>query len=186
MPTPKPALDRLAKTAKRSSLQDLVQAQTRRSLLLLDCSGSMSALLRTGQRRIDALRDVAHELRQTHPVPLVIFCGRDHAYLDEVIPEPNGLTPLAHAIHFARVNHANHCVVITDGCPDSEHKALDAARQFGHPIDVFYVGDGNDRGAAFAQQLAAATGGQANVADLAQVKQLTGKIAGLLGDGGVQ
>jgi len=183
------ALDRLKKTAERDSLDDLVNARTRRSLLLVDCSSSMGGLIQTGERRIDALRKVWTTLRSSNPVPTAAFGVRGSAVeLVEVIPEPSGMTPLHLAIAYGREQGANHLVVITDGCPDSEVKAFEQAALFGGPIDVFYIGNGNDSGASFCAELARRTGGQCGVTDLAgdvTQKQLAGKIAGLLGDGGL-
>lgn len=179
---PTSALDRLKKTAKRSSLDELVSAKTKRSLLLVDYSSSMRQHTKTGERKIDALRDVVDKLRSTHPVPMVAF----GAAIDivEKIPEPKGMTPLAEAIDFGAMQEANHLVVVTDGYPDSPNGAYDAADRFGNPIDTFYIGDGNDPGAAFCKELARRTGGQSDITDLTgEPKQLAGRIIALIGDG---
>lgn len=179
------AIERLQKTATKGSLAELAQA-SRRSLLLVDCSGSMDGRIRSGLRKIDALRNVVKDLRETHPVPVAAFGFNrsPQVRVVDVVPEPEGGTPIHDAIDFGRVEGATHLVLVTDGQPDSESRAFSAARAFGHPIDVFYIGDGNDFGADFAQRLAAATGGTANITDLGAPKQLTTAIAGLLGDGG--
>jgi hypothetical protein len=186
--TTRTAVDRLNKSLGKSSLRDLAKA-ARRSMLLADCSGSMDDPIRAGGRKIDALRTVVAGLRDTHPVPVAAF-GLDSVpgsvrLLDEgqQLPEPSGLTPLHRAIDFGRAQGASHLVVVTDGQPDSEDAAFAAADLFGGPIDVFYVGDGDDRGARFAQLLAQRTGGTANLADLGKPKELKAGIAGLLGDG---
>jgi Mg-chelatase subunit ChlD len=182
--TVKTALDRLNASTGKSSLDALVKARTRRSLMLVDCSGSMSDLTKTGERKIDALRKVVTELRTTHPVPMAAFGSRGrHVELVETIPEPSGMTPLDDAINFGREQGANHLLVITDGQPDSESRALDAAIAFGGVIDVFYIGDGHDSGSRFSAELAKRTGGSVNLTDLVEQKALAGKIAGLLGDG---
>jgi len=49
-------------------------------------------------------------------------------------------------------------------------------------IDVFYIGNGDDAGSRFAAELARQTGGSVNLTDLAQPKQLAGKILLLLGE----
>lgn len=187
------ALDRLKNRAtKRSSLDDLVNARTKRSILAVDVSSSMAMHTAAGERKIDKLRKVVDKLRTTHPVPMMAFgLSRDHGYgvdllPDGVIPEPQGMTPLAKAIDFAKMQEANHLIVVTDGCPDSRDAAFTAAERFANPIDVFYIGDGNDAGAAFCRELAKRTKGSSDVTDLTgDVKQLAGKIIGLLGDGGL-
>jgi len=180
--------DKLAKTQGKG-LRDLVRAKTRRSMLLVDVSGSMDSRIATGERRIEALRKVVATLLKTHPVPVGAFglpSRRGVGMVDgNHIPEPEGGTPLAEAIEFARTQGANHAVVVTDGMPDNDRAAFDEARQFGGPIDVFFIGDAGEYGAQFCQRLADLTGGTANVTDLGvdEQKQLGTKIAGLLGDG---
>jgi hypothetical protein len=183
--TTQSALDQLTKSAGRSSLDDLVKARTRRSLLLVDVSDSMSSPIRTGGRRIDALRKVVADIRTTHPVPVAAFGLTGGAAVDVVdsIPEPQGSTPLDLAIEFGAAQGATHLVIVTDGEPNSEEAAFSAARAFGGQIDVFYVGDGEDRASRFCRELAAMTGGASDIADLGDVKKLSGGIAGLLGDG---
>lgn len=177
------AVERLAKTATKGSLAELAQS-SRRSLLLVDCSGSMDAPIASGERRIDALRKVVNDLRETHPVPVAAFgFSRGPAVrVVDTVPEPDGGTPMHEAIDFGASEGATHLVLVTDGHPDSESRTFASARAFGHPIDVFYIGDG-DHGADFARRLAEATGGTANVTDLGAPKQLQSAIAGLLGDG---
>ena len=177
----KVALDRLTKSLAKTSLDDFLNSG-RRSLLLVDCSSSMKSGIRAGGTRIAALRNVVEDLRATHPVPVAAFSG-DGVLVVDSIPAPTGGTPLADAIRFGASEGANHLVVVTDGEPNSEADAFDAARAFGNPIDVFYIGDGGDRGSKFAAELAKLTGGTANLTDLGKPKELSAKIAGLLGDG---
>lgn len=177
------AVEKLNKSMQRSSLDELVAAKTRRSLLLLDVSGSMVQTIASGKRKIDALREVATSLRETHPVPMVAFGGRQVSVIDTDIPEPAGGTPMHDAITFAKREGATHAVLITDGVPGSQSRTLDAALAFRGPIDVFYIGDGSDEGAHFAQRLATLTGGTCNLTDLGKPKELAGKITLLLGDG---
>jgi Mg-chelatase subunit ChlD len=176
------AIDRLNRSLEKSSLDDLVKARTRRSLLLVDCSDSMNGRIRSGERKITALRSVVKGLRETHPVPVAAFGSGGTILVDEV-PEPCGSTPLHTAIEYGRREGATHLVVVTDGQPDSESAAFAEARQFGHPIDVFYIGDGGDSGAIFAAELAKLTGGTVHLTDLGKPKELGTKIAGLLGEG---
>jgi hypothetical protein len=179
--------DQLSKTTKRSSLDELVAAKTKRSLLLLDVSGSMDGLVEGTARKIDKLRNVVDTLLQTHPVPMAAFgISGSGVELVERIPEPSGLTPLHKAIAFGRVQEANHLVVVTDGEPDSKEAAFEEARKFGGPIDVFFVGVAGAPGAAFCAELARRTGGSCGVTDLTgEPKKLAAGIAGLLGEGGL-
>jgi len=184
----------LAKTAATlsktlgSSLDEFV-VSARQSVIIADCSGSMGETLSNGNTKIAQLREVVAMLRETHPVPVAAFghmsmAGKSVEVVDR-IPESYGGTPLHKAIAFGRMENANHLVVVTDGLPDSQSAALVEARNFGGPIDVFYVGDGYD-GVEFAKELARVTGGTANITDLLQPKQLAAGIRALLGDGGGQ
>lgn len=180
------ALDRLKRTAQRDSLDDFVTARTRQSVLLVDVSGSMDEFVKSGEgRKIDQLRRVVDQLLTTHPVPIVAFgIGRGSVELVERIPEPSGMTPLDAGIDFCRGQEANHIVLVTDGMPDSRESALNAAKRFNNPIDVFYIGEPDQPGARFCAELAKLTGGQCGVTDLTgEPKKLAGKIRLLLGDG---
>jgi len=185
--TTRTALDRLKKSAGKSSLDDLVNARTRRSLLLVDCSGSMANHLRSGERRIDALRKVVATLQAEARFPVAAFGVRCAGQVEvvDVVPEPQGSTPIDLAIAFGGAQGANHLVLVTDGAPNSEEAAFTAAKAFGGPIDVFYIGDGNDSGSTFAEQLAKATGGKFGLTDLTGVgaKTLAASIRLAIGDG---
>lgn len=181
------AIDRLTNSLEKGSLSSLVKARTRRSILLVDCSGSMGESIRSGGTKIQAMRRVVSDLRESHPVPVAAFgifkSEGGPVKLVETIPGAQDMTPIDDAINFAKRQGATHAVLVTDGIPDSETDAFEAARAFGGPIDCFYIGDGHDRGARFCQELASMTGGTANLTDLAKPKELGTKIAGLLGDG---
>lgn len=179
------AVDQLKASAGASSLQSLVRGRVKRSLLLVDASGSMDSYTAKGQRKIDVLRQVVKDLREAHPVPVAAFGIKGGVEVVDTVPEPHGSTNMHTAIDFGAGQGATHLIIVTDGQPDSESATFAAASRFGKPIDVFYIGDGNDGGADFAKRLAAATGGTANVTDLGAPKQLTSAIAGLLGDGSV-
>lgn len=184
----------LVKTLSRSlalnSLDDLVRSKKAENVvLLLDCSGSMSNQMRNGKRRIDGLRDVVADVQKDRPTRMIGFGisssrGDDIAFIGRV-PEPNGGTPLARAIDFAREAGFGRAVVISDGMPDDQEAALEAAGRFGGQIDVVYVGDPEpeDRvwgGAKFLLKLAESTGGTSFDGDLSAVKQLASTVKGLL------
>lgn len=187
-PAPEVALTTIEKRLAATmggGLLDAIRAR-RSSAILIDCSGSMGGRITTGQRKIDVLRDVVRDIRNENPVPLVAFglklgfhADPDVKLVDDV-PDPAGDTPVHLAIDFATDNNVGHAVLVTDGIADSTSLAYEAARRFGGVIDVFYVGNGGDRGAAFAQELARMTGGTCNLTDLKDKKQLKSGIKGLL------
>lgn len=179
------ANDKLVKSLGKDSLDDLVRARTRRSLLLVDCSASMGQLTRKGERRIDALRKVVENLRTTQPVPVAAFYSNSVRLVDEMIPEPCGGTPMAEAINYGKSQGANHLCLVTDGEAGFVEGVYESARNFGGPIDTFYIGSGRDHGARVCQAIADMTGGTAHLTDLGEVKQLASTLRGLLGDGSI-
>jgi hypothetical protein len=97
------------------------------------------------------------------------------------IPDALGpSTPLAEAIDMARENGYAKAVVISDGIPDDRFAAMEAARRFGGRIDVIFVGNPGEAGSMFLDELATATGGRRFEGDLADVKEITGAVVGLL------
>ena len=170
-------------TLQAGSLAQLVKErqQEQQTFLLLDVSGSMAhpTADESQTRKIDALRRLVRDLQeQGVRCPLVAFSD-DCRRVTEV-PEPGGGTNLAGAIRYGAAAHALHLIVISDGAPDSEQRALTAAQAFGQPIDVFYVGPPGTRGERFLAELAAASGGRAQTVSLSQTKQLASAIRGLL------
>lgn len=168
------------------SLDDLVRVrEAENPFLLVDVSGSMSERMRNGKTKIEALRQVVSDATRSQRATLIAFGGRDGgAYVVNSVPQAGGGTPLAEAIDLARTKEAGRCVVISDGMPDSQNAAMDAARAFGGQIDVVYVGDPSDDsiygGSAFLKRLAESTGGSEFNGDLSKPLELAGKVAGLL------
>jgi Mg-chelatase subunit ChlD len=164
-----------------TSLADLVRIKSReRVALLLDCSGSMSEVMRNGKRRIEGLHEVVADVIRDHPhVKLIAFNGDGVAFVNAPW-RPSGNTPLHAAIEFARNVGLGHAIVISDGYPDRPNEALNAARAFGGRIDVVFVGNPGESGEEFLRQLADAAGGCSFTGDLSAPKELVGEIAGLL------
>jgi hypothetical protein len=98
----------------------------------------------------------------------------------DVVPEPDGGTPLHAAIPMAKTYGATRVVVISDGMPDLAEQCMIEARSFGGRIDVVYVGAPGYGGEDFLKRLAEATGGTCGVGDLKNVKMLSKGIIGLL------
>lgn len=135
----------------------------------VDFSGKLSG------SKMDALRRVVDslttELASTPMVGFGLGYPKDVGVISS-IPEPSGGTPLDLGIRFCTHMSATHLIVISDGAPDSESRAFAAAREFGGPIDVYYVGPRPDRGETFLQELARLSGGQCESLSLSNPKQL--------------
>jgi hypothetical protein len=177
------------------------------STLLLDCSSSMAAhvnvelkgKINAERRRIDMLRRVVKSIRLAKPAVRAMAFGPLHftATVEyssvrmlepgEDIPEPSGGTPLAEAIEAATAAGGKRLVVISDGEPNDQNRALEAARKHGHRIDCIFIGPDNahDPGEDFLKRLADASGGSyGKDAMTGGTLALENKIIGLLGDGG--
>lgn len=180
------------KSIEVKSLRDLVRVRTSENpILLLDLSGSMAMSLRNGKSRQQGLREVVTGLQAKRSTPMIGFgmdsrvteferVGQLVGFITEVPDTLGPSTPLAEAIDMARENGYAKAVVISDGVPDDKHRAMDAARRFGGRIDVIFVGNPGEPGSLFLDELASATGGRRFEGDLADVKEITGAVVGLL------
>lgn len=173
------------------SLDDLVKKKSvafdGKIAFLLDCSGSMGSRMYTGKRRIDGLREAVKEVQaaQEGPkIPMIQFgAGWDEVGECLEIPDPEGGTPLHLAIDMAKAKEFGRCICISDGMPDSQERAIAAAKNFGGRIDVIFTGNPGEPGEAFLTHLAEITGGERFTGDLADVKLISGTIRLLLGTG---
>lgn len=138
--------------------------------LLLDVSGSMAEDCGDGRSKIAALKEIIMDFPNTRK-----FCF-DHR-CEEVAPSaPGGSTDMAGAFIYVKARGIKHCVLITDGIPDSEPASLQAAG--GLKIDIIYVGPPPEP--PFLAKLAGLTGGQYGAGSLAQQKQITQRVQTLL------
>jgi len=165
----------LESSLEATSLGDLAR-ELEVVMLLLDTSGSMAG------KPVIALRETVRGIKAEGHVPMIAFGGPYDAqvrFVDEV-PDPDGGTPLHLAIPFAKQYGATRLVVVSDGMPDLLDQSLEEAKAFGGKIDIVFVGDTNDGGLTFLQELARVTGGTQFSGSLKDPKQLTGMIVGLL------
>lgn len=182
----------------RKQLEESLQSGSLKSLareyetlmLLIDTSGSMD-IADVGsmrRRRIDALRDVVKNIRSEGSIPMIAFGGPydcEVRFVD-VVPEPDGGTPLHSAIKMAKQYGATRVVIISDGQPDLPGQCTEEAKTFGGQLDVVYVGPKEDGGSSlFLEELAKVTGGKRIVGDLSDVNKLTSHVIALL-DGEVE
>lgn len=147
------------------------------ALVLLDCSGSMNeADCPNHRQRCDVARDQLIRLQQSLPGKIALICWNDYPkFCPNGLPVlPMGSTDLVAALGFAKP--ADGCgqriIIISDGEPNEEDRALKLARTFKTKLDTIYVGAEDGAGRDFLRRLAEASGGtfQANnVEGLAQL-----------------
>jgi hypothetical protein len=159
----------------KNSLTALAQSRKQRPIILLDISGSMGEAANGEARKIDLLRELVFSLREKTTFDQAVF-DTGVEWTDDV-PEPRGSTALHLALDEAAQRKARRYVLITDGQPDSQELAMEAATRLGAPLDVFYVGPAEDMYAQqFLHKLATAAKGLYNQADLAATAQLENKV----------
>lgn len=151
------------------------------AVLLADCSISMALTDGgDGKRRIDRLAElIAYILQRTRLQGLVCFNDRPLEIALEghlLLPEPDGTTALDLALDYVRTisPRPSSAIVVSDGQPNSEILALEAARSLQPmPIDAYYCGaEGDGPALAFMEQLARVGGGRWGRFDLAEPRQL--------------
>jgi Mg-chelatase subunit ChlD len=153
------------------------------AVILVDTSGSMAACdSRGGQSRYDVACEELARIQEQMPgrVAILSFSG-DTLLCPAGVPTfQGGGTNLAGALDFAKQADVPgvRFIVISDGEPDSESAALQAARTIQAPISTIYVGPEGGYGQDFLRRLAAANGGQSVTADRA--KELAAKVETLL------
>lgn len=148
--------------------------------LLLDVSGSMDTRIALNiededgidPRRIDQMFKVVRETPECAGLKAFIFS--DNCNPLEVIPteaetfRSHTTTDLAHAFTTIKAAGFYSAILVTDGEPDNERDALEAAA--GMKLGIIYIG--NPPTPSFLQRLAAATDGTFAIADMRDTKQL--------------
>lgn len=153
-------------------------------IVIVDVSGSMNTPdARGNQKRYEVACQELAKLQRDIPGKIAIVAFSDRAeFVPGGIPPYIGAgTNLAGALQFVKVaDGLVKFIVISDGQPDDDTKALTIARQFKSKIDVVYVGPEDDFGGGrrFLEKLAAASGGQFTTSDRAH--ELADKVERLL------
>jgi Mg-chelatase subunit ChlD len=166
----------IARAAQRKGEPDEVERWKRRlehagaaTVLVCDCSGSMSELARGDKLRIDLLREAVRELGGLAD-HMIAFAS--HAKLTQELPEPGGWTRLDLALDLTATLKPSRTIVISDGVPDSSEdlddqaSALASAERLPGRIDVVYCGPEHETAAiAFMRRLARVGGGTMEFCD---------------------
>ena len=167
----KGSIGAIAQQTNKSIAETFVNADV---VVLVDTSGSMDS--RDGRGGTSRYETACFELESIqNDLPgkiAVLSFSYDVMFNPEGKPfNYGGGTDLAKALQFARVADVPgmRFILISDGEPDDEDRALQTARLYQNKIDVIYVGP-EDRpyGRDFLQRLAKATGGKTVTVDRAK------------------
>lgn len=157
----------------RGSLQDVAISNRQslakafmgaEALVLVDISGSMTALdAQGGRSRFSVASDQLVRLQKEQPGKIAVIPWSSTAYFapSGLPSEPCGGTDLVRALNF--IKPADGCglkiIVISDGEPNDEQRALNLASQFKSKIDTIYIGPENGYGREFLRKLSQVSGG---------------------------
>jgi uncharacterized protein (DUF58 family) len=138
--------------------------------ILADVSSSMDERA-GGRRKVEILAEALAGLWPDLAGARLIAFGSTAAEVPspDELPPPSGGTALHLALDAAATSRPGKTVVISDGRPDSEPAALDAAGRLPGVIDVIYCGPDSDRRAiAFMYALARRGCGRVFIRDIAR------------------
>jgi Mg-chelatase subunit ChlD len=113
------------------------------------------------RKKITVLQEALDQIRPQFPAARIIAFNSTAQEMFESLPEPDGSTALHYALEYGRQYRPRHTIVISDGQPDDEAAALEAAEKLTGIIDVVYCGPDSDKEAiAFMHRLARSAGGR--------------------------
>ncbi len=157
------------KTGETGRLRDRIGRAGADTVILADVSSSMADMA-GARRKIDILREALDNVRPSIPTARVLAFGSTVTDAPASIPDPSGGTALHLALDHAASYRPRRTIVISDGEPDNEQQALDAAERLSGTIDIIYCGlDGNRRAIDFMHRLARLGGGRVVIHDLKRV-----------------
>jgi len=152
-------------------------------VIVADVSSSMAEM--AGARpKIQVLRE-ALAMERGNARIIAFSYSPTEVRTPEEIPEPNGSTALHLALEMADTLRPERTLVISDGHPESEEKALRAADNLRGRIDVLYIGPEDDlKAIRFMSLLARVGAGRCEVNDIRQAPALLAPaVRALLGSG---
>jgi hypothetical protein len=175
------------------SLQDVAQKEkkpiahvflTVDALVMVDTSGSMDQPdCPGGRRRHDVACEQLIKLQRDLPgkIGLISWNSYQNFCPGGVPTTPCGGTDMAGVLKFVKPADGTSIklILISDGEPDDESKALALASQFKSKIQTIYIGPESGYGREFMRKLAMATGGVSvsqSVKDIANLQQTVTKL----------
>ena len=134
-------------------------------IVLIDQSASMGQRDAVGGKsRFDVANAELARIQKTNPGKVGVIAFSDYAvFCPGGVPiRLNSGTDIAKALAFVYVadNTGIKLILISDGEPDNEDKALVQARKFKSQINTLYIGPERGDGRQFLEKLANATGGK--------------------------
>ncbi len=134
-------------------------------LVLLDVSYSMDAQdARNGKSRHSVAHEELINLQETNEGKIALVCFSDTVItcFDGNPVRANGSTNLTEGLNSIRMVDGTDIkiIVISDGEPNSESRALETARTFSSKINTLYIGPESGGGRRFLEKLANQSGGQ--------------------------
>jgi len=142
---------------------------------LLDYSGSMEYVESKGRTRLQHLISIMDKFPNERKFIFSGDCKEVHSLPTTAI----GSTDLAEGFEEVKRCGISHVVLITDGEPDDEESAEQAAK--GLKIDAFFVGSqDNVRAKEFLRRLCDNSGGSFDSTNISNVQQIESGIRGLL------
>lgn len=172
-----------ADTGETERYRQRAEAAGDASLVLADVSGSMSESAGTTSKYEVLQKALGYALSPTDT--LIAFAATPERVAGPTeLPRPSGGTALHLALGEAAGEHPARTLVISDGKPDDEEAAMEAARTCPGIINVIFCGPDDDTEAiAFLRRLAAVGGGRIIIRDLRQEtgrRRLRSSVRGLL------
>jgi len=181
-------LDQAAKAPVTTGEVDRIQRRLHATgvtgrVVLADVSSSMAEMAGS-KSKIELLRAALETTAAGAKIVAFSSTAVEVAHASH-IPDPGGSTALHVGLELVASLRPERTLVISDGHPDDEKKALDAAERLAGVIDVLYVGPDDDaRAIQFMHRLARAGAGRCEVRDLRDTRyQLAPVVRALLGSG---
>jgi hypothetical protein len=166
------------KNIESSSLLSKLKAKDSKNIVLLDLSGSMADFVSEKESKFTIICDLVKKLQDQR---MFWFSSNVHELKanDSYLPRPNGGTNMTLAFCAMKQEKAEKVILITDGIPDDQKSALEAAKDLN--LEIVYIGP--DPVPEFLHLLAKAGNNQvANMNLLKEQNRLTlfSKVKGLL------
>ena len=118
--------------------------------ILADISSSMHDYVRGGRTRWHEMKKALNTIYNANNQSIIAFSSIvEEVANPDLIDTPKGSTDLAEAIKYVRLKKSNigNVIIITDGEPDDEQKALRQAKLFNGTISTIFIGNEDNKNA---------------------------------------